>query len=189
MMVWRIGQMRWLICAVLFVCTAAKATTLKRMTVREMTQAAELVVRARCVESAAKWDDGEIWTFTRFEIEEAWKGSAPGQIVVRLLGGTTAELTSSVDGVPRFHAGEEVVLFLAPTSRGDYSIVSWMQGTFRIALERGTGQAAVTQDTAAFATFDPMTRQFVLSGIRNRRVEQLRKEVEAALREKPGRAE
>lgn len=188
MMVWRM-QMRWLVCAVLIAGAAANATTLVRMTVREMTQAAELVVRARCVENVAKWDAREIWTFTTFEIEEAWKGSPPREIVVRLLGGTTAELTSSVDGAPRFHAGEEVVLFLASTGRGDYSVVSWMQGTFRVARERETGRASATQDTAAFATFDPVTRQFVVSGIRNRRLEQLRKEVETALHQKTGRAE
>ena len=182
-------QMRWLGSAALFVCTAAHATTLVRMTVKELTHAAESVVRARCVASTTKWDAGEIWTFTTFGIEEAWKGSPPRQIVVRLLGGTTTELTSSVDGVPRFHAGEEVVLFLAATRRGDYSIVSWMQGTFRVARDRETGLASATQDTAGFATFDPVTRQFVVSGIRNRRVEQLRLEVEAALHEKAGRPE
>jgi hypothetical protein len=116
MMVRRI-QMRWLVCVVLLAGAAAHATTLVCMTVREMTHAAELVVRARCVEGMAKWDAGEIWTFTTFEIEEAWKGSPPRQIVVRLLGGTTAELTSSVDGVPRFRAGEEVVLFLSCAHR------------------------------------------------------------------------
>jgi hypothetical protein len=188
MMVWRI-RMRCLVCVVLIAGAAGHATTLVRMTVREMTHAADLVLRARCVESLVKWDAGEIWTFTTFEIEEAWKGSPPRQVVVRLLGGTTPDLTSSVDGVPRFRAGEEVVLFLVPTGRGDYSVVSWMQGTFRVARERDTSRASTTQDTAAFATFDPVTRQFTVSGIRNRRVEQLRKEVEAALGENTGRAE
>jgi hypothetical protein len=188
MMVRRI-QMRWLVSVVLIAGAAARATTLARMTLRDMAHVAELVVRARCVESLVRWDAGEIWTFTTFEIEEAWKGSPPRQIVVRLLGGTTAELTSSVDGVPRFRAGEEVVLFLSATGRGDYSVVSWMQGTFRVARDRETGRASATQDTAAFATFDPVTRQFIVNGIRNRRLEQLRKEVEAALGEKAGRAE
>jgi hypothetical protein len=64
-----------------------------------------------------------------------------------------------------------------------------MQGTFRVARDRETGRASATQDTAAFATFDPVTRQFIVNGIRNRRLEQLRKEVEAALGEKAGRAE
>lgn len=181
-------QMRWLVYTVLITDAAVNATTLVRMTVGEMTRAAELVVRAKCVDGTAKWNSGEIWTFITFEIEESWKGSPPRQIIVRLLGGTTTELTSSVDGVPRFHVGEEVVLFLAATGRGDYSIVGWMQGTFRLARDPETGRASATQDTAAFATFDPVTRQFVVSGIRNLRLEQLRNEVEAAMRENAGRA-
>jgi hypothetical protein len=64
-----------------------------------------------------------------------------------------------------------------------------MQGTFRVARNRESGWESATQDTAALATFDPVTRQFSVSGIRNRRVEQLRNEVEAALHEKTGRAE
>src|SRR5271169_847945 len=40
----------------------ASATTLERMSVAKMTQAAELVVRAQCVANSTAWDGGEIWT-------------------------------------------------------------------------------------------------------------------------------
>ena len=179
----------WLMCVFLLACVAARATTLKRMSVAEMTRAAELVVRVRCIASVAGWDAGEIWTLATFEVEEGWKGTPPTQIAVRLLGGTVGNLTSSVDGVPHFHTGEEVVLFLEPTRRGDYSIVSWMQGTFRIGRERATGRECATQDTTAFATFDPVTRRFVVNGIRNQRIEDLRAEVDRALNEKAARSE
>jgi hypothetical protein len=107
-----------------------------------------------------------------------------------------AEVTSHVSGVPRFTPGEDVVLFLQPTTRGDYSIVSWEQGTFRIhqqayghgnygqesdAQEPSGAKALVTQDTAAFATFDPATRQFRPAGIRNMPLDEFRARVKAAL--------
>lgn len=174
-------------CAVLFVGAAARATTLLRMSVAEMTHASDVVVRARCIASATGWDAGEIWTFTKFQTEDAWKGAPSGLITVRLLGGRTESLTSNVDGVPRFQAGEDVVLFLAPTARGDFTIVSWIQGTFRILRDRKTGEERATQDTATFATFDSATRRFQAGGIRDMHLDVLHAQVTAALNDTAAR--
>jgi hypothetical protein len=173
--------------ALLAVCLTTRATTLMRMSVGKMTQAAEVVVRARCVATATGWDAGEIWTFTKFQTEDAWKGAPPSLITVRLLGGHTDNLTSTVDGVPRFQAGEDVVLFLTPTTRGDFTIISWMQGTFRVWRNRNTGEESVTQDTATFATFDSATRRFEANGSRNMQLDALRVQVVAALGGAPAR--
>jgi len=167
----------------------ARATTLRRMSLAQMSRAAPLIVRARCLGNSVGWDAGEIWTFTSFDVEELWKGSAPARILVRLLGGRLGNITSNVSGVPRFHAGEEVVLFLQPTSRGDLSVVSWQQGTFRIRLDARTGEESVVQDTASFATFDPATRRFQTDGIRGLSLETFRARVNAALREETGRTQ
>jgi hypothetical protein len=156
---------------------AAKATTLVHMSVAQMSRAAQVIVRARCLENSTGWDAGEIWTFTSFEVQEVWQESAPPRITVRLLGGRAGNLTSSVAGVPRFHVGEEVVLFLERTPRGDFSVVSWEQGTFRIRRAASTGSESVTQDSASFATFDPGTRQFESAGIRNLPIETFRAQV------------
>jgi hypothetical protein len=146
--------------------SCAFATTLKRMSVADMSRAAFVVVRARCVANSTRWDAGEIWTFTTFDIEETWKGSAPAQIAVRLLGGRAGNLTSTVSGVPRFLPGEELILFLERTPAQDFSIVSWMQGTFRIAHNLATSEEIVTQDTATFPVFDPASHNFETAGIR-----------------------
>ena len=143
-----------------------RATTLKRMSVADLSRAAHTVIRARCVTNSTRSDAGEIWTFTTFDVEETWKGLAPAQITVRLLGGRTEDFTSTVSGVPRFSPGEELILFLERTPAQDFSIVSWMQGTFRIAHTGTTGEEIVTQDTAAFPVFDPASHNFEAAGIR-----------------------
>jgi hypothetical protein len=142
------------------------ATALKRMSVADLSRAAHTVVRAQCVANSTRWDAGEIWTFTTFDVEETWKGSAAAQITVRLLGGKAGSLTSTVSGVPRFAPGEELVLFLELTPAQDFSIVSWMQGTFRIGHDRTTDEETVTQDTAAFPVFDSASQRFESTGIR-----------------------
>jgi len=163
-------------------CTSAPGTTLARMSVAQMTHAARNIVRARCLANSTAWDAGEIWTFTTFEVDENWKGTLRDKhVVVRLLGGTLGGLTSSVSGVPRFVQGEDVILFLEPTARGDFSVVSWMQGTFRVRRDRASGYESVTQDTAGSSTFDSATRRFESSGIRGVSLNAFRAAVAAAL--------
>jgi hypothetical protein len=156
------------------------ATTLKRMSLPDLSRAAHTIVRARCIANSTRWDAGEIWTFTTFDVEEIWKRSAPAQITVRLLGGKSGNFTSTVSGVPRFAPGEELVLFLERTTAQDFSIVSWVQGTFRIARNRTTGEEIVTQDTAAFAVLDPASQRYEATGVRRMPVGAFHSLVEAS---------
>lgn len=166
--------------AALALCASLQATTLLRMSIAELARRAPLIVRARCLSNSVTWDAGEIWTFTNFKIDEVWRGSASANITVRLLGGKTESLTSTVSGIPRFQPGEEVVLFLESTRRGDYSVVSWEQGTFRIRRARATSEEIATQDTSA-ATFDPRTRRFETNGNGRLPLASLRNQINAAL--------
>ncbi|HVB57209.1 MAG TPA: hypothetical protein VNE63_12370 [Candidatus Acidoferrales bacterium] len=167
--------------------SAVKATTLMRMSVAELSHAAQVIVRAHCVSNSTRWDANEIWTFTAFSVDEVWRGSPAPQIMVRLLGGRSGNLTSHVSGIPRFRPGEDVVLFLAPTRHGDFSVVSWEQGTFRIRHGIHAGGETVLQDTASFATFDPATREFETQGIRDMPLVVFRAQVEASLHGGAGR--
>lgn len=165
-------------------CRPLGATTIKKMSLGQMTRVTPIIARARCVSNAEAWDAGEIWTFTTFDVLEPWKASGssiPQQITVRLLGGTVGVLTSHVSGVPRFRPGEEVVLFLQPAPNGDLSIVSWEQGTFRVHRDPRSGTPTITQDTAAFAVFNPRTRRFEANGLSNVPLSSFRQAVEAAV--------
>jgi hypothetical protein len=182
------GRRLFAFCAGLLICCAAvTGTTLEKMPLERMADVARVIVRARCVSNSTGWDAGEIWTFTIFEVAETWKGLATEQVTVRLLGGTVGSLTSTVSGVPRFRTGEEVILFLEPTARGDFTVVSWQQGTFRVGHDPRSGAEIVTQDTAAFETLDARTRQFKASGIRDLPLELFRAQVRSALAEREGR--
>ena len=146
---------------------AAPATTLERMTLEGLTTRAHVVAQVRCLSNESRWERGEIWTFTRFEVEEALKGIAPRLITVRLLGGKVGHLTSTVDAVPRFRPGEESVLFLEQAPDGAFTVLSWAQGTFRIRRDEVTGRAVVTQESSSLAVFDPSTQRFRTEGVRN----------------------
>ncbi len=165
---------------VLVVAWPGRATTLARLSLLQLAAASKLVVRARCLERNSRWQQGEIWTFTRFTALEFLKGSGPAVFTVRTVGGRVNGIVSVVNGIPVFEPGEEVILFLTPTARGDYGLVGWSQGSFRIA--RGAdGVERVTQDTAAVPVYDPARRRFVLAGVARMPLEQFRVLLRAAL--------
>ena len=145
----------------------ANATTLARMRFEELARQATAVARVRCLGAESRWEEGEIWTETRFEVVEQNKGALPGIVTVRLLGGNVGSLHSRVEGIPSFHSGEEAYLFLWNREGEPLRVLGWSQGTFRIAQDTRTGVETVTQDSAAAPIFDPSTRQFGYGGIRN----------------------
>jgi hypothetical protein len=145
----------------------ANATTFARKGFDELAQQATAIGRMRCVGTESRWENGEIWTETRFEVLENYKGTLPGTVMVRMIGGSTGHFHSRIEGVPKFRAGEEVYLFLWANAGEPYRVLGWSQGTFRISRDPQSGLEKVTQDSAAEAVFDLRTREFRRGGIRN----------------------
>jgi hypothetical protein len=144
----------------------ANATTLERMRFEELAKQATAVARLRCLGAESFWENGEIWTETRFEVVGQNKGELPNVVTVRMLGGSVGAFHSRIDSVPAFHPGEEAYVFLWNREREPFRILGWSQGTFRIAKDARTGLETVTQDSSAAPIFDPRTRQFRHGGIR-----------------------
>ena len=160
---------------------AANATTLARLRFEDLALESTAVARVRCLGAESRWEQGEIWTETRFEVVESEKGLLPGIISVRQPGGTAGHLHSRVDGVPTFRPGEEVYLFLWGREGETYRVLGWSQGTFRISHDRESGIELVTQDSAGAPIFDPQTRKFRHGGIRNLPVTTFRGKLRKAL--------
>jgi hypothetical protein len=166
------------------IAVVANATTLSRMRFEELARRATAVARLRCLGVESRWENGEIWTETRFEVVEQSKGLLPGLVTVRLLGGTVGPLHSRIEGVPAFRPGEEAYVFLWHREGEPYRILGWSQGTFRILKDTRTGVEMVTQDSAAAPIFDPRTHQFRHGGVRNLPVPVFQLKLRKALEEK-----
>jgi hypothetical protein len=152
-----------------FVSTAvpARATTLQRMNLGQLAQAAGTVVRARCSGASALWEDGSIWTLNEFDVVERFKGSPPAHILVRSPGGRIGHISTRVEEAPEFRPGDNAVLFLEAAADGSYGVTAWAEGTFRIRNRSEAGGELVTQESSGSPVFDPVTRQFRSEGIRN----------------------
>ncbi|HLZ49420.1 MAG TPA: hypothetical protein VKP61_01595 [Candidatus Acidoferrum sp.] len=161
----------------------ASATTMSRLRLLDLTEQSTAVARLRCIGAKSQWDQGEIWTETKFEVIQREKGMLPGIITVRMLGGNVGHLHSRVDEVPQFHPGEEVYLFLWGREGQPFQILGWSQGTFRIARNPRSGLEVVSQDSATASIFDPHARAFRRSGIRNLPVAIFREKLHKALKQ------
>jgi len=161
---------------------AASATTMSRLKLNDLAQESTAVARLRCLGSTSLWEQGEIWTETKFEVEQREKGPLPEIVTVRLIGGSVGHLHSRVDEVPAFRTGEEVYLFLWARNGEPYQVLGWSQGTFRIARDPRSALEVVTQDSASAPIFDPQTRTFRRGGIRNLPVAIFRERLHKALR-------
>lgn len=167
------------------IAVAASATTLSRLSFEELAARADAVVRVRCLTTTSRWESGEIWTFSEFEVLDAPKGLVPRLVTVRGLGGRVDGFVSGVEGVPRFSPGEEAYLFLLPArpeaARTSFHVLGWAQGAFRIRRNARSRRATVTQDSAALAVFDPRARSFRRDGLRHVPLEDFEQRLREAL--------
>ncbi len=178
------------IAALLCAATSVHATTLERLSLDQLAAAADATARVRCSSAQSRWENGQIWTVTSFDVLETMKGTLPARITVRLPGGRVGHFTAIVDGTPKFNAAEEVVVFLEripgglkveSAPGGGFSVAAWVEGTFRIRHDPRTGVETVTQDSSNFAVFDTATRTFHTEGIRRMPMQQFRERVATAL--------
>jgi hypothetical protein len=149
------------------IAVVAQATTLVRLRFQDLVHYSNSIARVRCAHTESRMENGEIWTDASFRILSHNKGYLPEEIVVRQPGGKFQHLHSRVEGAPEFRPGEEVYLFLAAHPSGQFLIVGWAQGTFRIHRDLRSGGETVTQDSAEVPVFDPASNSFTKAGVKN----------------------
>ncbi|HET7105391.1 MAG TPA: hypothetical protein VFI38_01175 [Candidatus Acidoferrum sp.] len=149
------------------IAVVAQATTMVRLRFQDLVHYSNSIARVRCLQAESQMENGEIWTATTFRVLSRNKSYLPEKIVVRQPGGKFQHLHSHVDGTPEFRPGEEVYLFLTAHPTGQFRIVGWSQGTFRIHRDLRSGGETVTQDSAEIPVFDPASNSFTKSGDKN----------------------
>src|SRR5260370_11218137 len=133
---------------------AANDTTISRLRFEELANQATAVARLRCLGAESRWENGEIWTETRFEIVEVNKGLLPGVVSVGMLGGSIGNLHSRIEGVPVFHPGEEAYVVLWAQEGEPLRVLVWSQGNFGIPRDAKTVLETLTQDSALTPLFE-----------------------------------
>lgn len=159
----------------------ARATTLARLSLEQLAAGSDAVARVHCARGESHWEHGSIWTVTTAQVVETLKGNLPPEITLRLPGGRVGHLIAAVEGTPKFHPGDDAIVFLQRSPAGGFTVAGWVEGTFRIGRDPRSGAETVTQDSSAFAVFDATARAFRAEGIRRMPLAEFRARVTAAI--------
>lgn len=124
----------------------ARATTLVRLGLEQLSQASTEIVRGRVISQESRWnqDHTQIVTFTTLEVQDAMKGHPPATVVIEQPGGTVGNIRVRVAGTALFKTQEDYVLFLEPSaSPSQYLLVGMVQGCYPIVRDPMTHEEHV----------------------------------------------
>lgn len=133
----------------------ARATTLVRLSLEQLSQAATVVVRGRVLAQESRWNQAhtQIVTWTSVQITQSLKGAPPSLVAIEQPGGTVGNVHVRVAGTVFFNPQEEFFFFLEP-ARGDASrflLVGMLQGAYRIVRDPRNGEEHVIHPLSGFA--------------------------------------
>lgn len=137
--------------AVVLPAPPARATIVLEASLEDMTRVCGLVVRGEVTAVTERQEaEGSARPVTdvTLRVAEVLKGALEtDELTLTLPGGQAGEYVMHIPGMPRFLVGQEVVLFLEPTSKG-YVPSGLQQGRFSVLREPVTGRKV------ALRTFD-----------------------------------
>ena len=130
----------------------APATVVLETSVEDMTRVSTLVVHGEVLSVGSYTREGtrmQIVTEVALRVIEVLKGEhEEASLVFTLPGGRVGDYTMRIPGMPRFRAGEEVVLFLERTSDG-FAISGMQQGRFLVMTEPVSGMKVALRSFGA----------------------------------------
>lgn len=182
--------LKWALLGLALCATSASATTMVREDVPSLARSSDAIVRGKVVRTESRWtsDRMRIITLVEVEVEESLKGAPSRRITLVQPGGQVGDIAQKVSGLASLEQGEPVVLFLRRYGKARYVMNGLGQGKFRVEQEGGKAWA-LPQDLGDATLVDRHTQKPVKSARRKVPLEELRAQVDEAVREQrqPGR--
>jgi hypothetical protein len=116
----------------------AAATTVQKMSLRDLAKKSDAIVLARVEDETARYDaNKEIYTYITLRVLDPVKGPKKDELVtIRQIGGTVDNIASIVPGTPTFKKGEEVVVFLTGRDGAGYPwVMGLQQGKYSVTAD------------------------------------------------------
>jgi hypothetical protein len=118
--------------------STANATTVTKMSLKDLARNSDAVVMARVEDQVARYDvNKEIYTYVTLRVLDPVKGSHKDDVItIRQLGGVVDNIASIVPGMPTFKKGDEVVVFLTQKDKAGYPwIMGLQQGKYTVSQD------------------------------------------------------
>ena len=125
----------WQTCVLAVVVAAlftplASATSIVMPTDEQLIVKSPDIVEGTVLSSVPVQIGKRIWTETQVVVSRTIKGDAAGTITIREIGGKIGDTITKIFGAPEYTAGENVLVFLTPTPRGDFQTTDLFVGKF-----------------------------------------------------------
>lgn len=125
-------------------------TTVLPPTFDALVNDSDYVIRARTKNVTATKEatagGSKIYTHVELEVIDIVAGTPPTKITLRLLGGQVGDERMFVEGMPRFHPGDEDILFVSGNGRSICPLYGMMHGRFPVRTDPQTGRKYVTRE-------------------------------------------
>jgi len=123
--------------SILFATQQAYATTMVPLSLHQLVDAADEVVKGQVTEVWTEPDQktGMVWTYAQIEVTKILKGDPGSIVILEQPGGKWGSKEASVEGVARFSVGEEGYFFVEHLDSGHNVSVGMSQGKFNIIMD------------------------------------------------------
>lgn len=117
------------------------ATTVVPMDTRALVSRSNDIVIGEVLAVRSRWneDRSRIVTDVTLRVDQTLKGGASGELTLTQIGGEVDGLRYTVEGAPRFSAGEQALLFAWRDRAGRPQVSGLAQGKFDIRRDPATG--------------------------------------------------
>jgi len=100
------------------------------------------------VSTAVDTDTDLVYTYIRLQVSEVLKGQIiDREVVLKELGGETRDRGTMIFGMPKFQAGQEVLVYLNTWPDGALRVHQGFLGKFNITRDATTGQLFVERQS------------------------------------------
>ena len=124
--------------ALLCITAPSAATTVLQQSFPDLVQKADTIVVGTVSATAAEWDAAteRPYTFVTFTDLDIRTGPARDTLTLRFLGGPDPDGNIlTISGVPAFHLGDRLVLFIAGNEHYAVPLVGMWQGLYRVVFD------------------------------------------------------
>lgn len=123
---------------ILWMATSAEATTMVPLSVEQMVDLSNTVVRGKVTNVWTEPDTNthSVWTYAQVEVEKVFKGeTATDILVLEQPGGVWGTSETIVEGVARFSVGEEGYFFVESLDSGRSVTAGMFQGKYNVIFD------------------------------------------------------
>jgi hypothetical protein len=114
------------------IATPLLATTVTKMELPELVGTSDSIVQGRVESVDARYENKMVYTYISVRVDDPLKGDRRRAVVVRQLGGRIGAMNMWVAGMPKFKAGDQVIVFLRDRKNGTFDVIGLNQGKYDI---------------------------------------------------------